>query len=130
MNATEYVLANSGLPFDLSPHDPEAITLLGAPALEPLFAAVGNATDHQREVEALDAVADWVRANWRRVLPGLAERFPRFQVEVVRDIVGTSYAVVDTAKPRFRDGHFNSLGCWPYRDDAQSVADDANRVGH
>ena len=52
---------------------------------------------------------------------------PRFQVHIIRDIVGTEYAVIDTAKPRFENGHSNSLGYWSSLTEAQSVADAENK---
>lgn len=51
----------------------------------------------------------------------------RFQVRVIRDIVGTTYAVVDTRKPEFANGHSNSLGCWTDLAVAQSIADAENK---
>jgi hypothetical protein len=50
----------------------------------------------------------------------------RFQVQIIRDIVGTSYCVIDSSKPSFANGHSNSLGIWTSLKDAQEVSDRAN----
>lgn len=52
---------------------------------------------------------------------------PKFQVHIIRDIVGTAYAVIDTSKPSFSNGRSNSLGCWPSLEVAQSIADAENQ---
>jgi hypothetical protein len=52
---------------------------------------------------------------------------PRFQVHIIRDIIGTDYSVVDTTKPSFHNGHSNSIGYWSSLSAAQEVADQENK---
>jgi len=52
---------------------------------------------------------------------------PKFQVHIIRDVIGTDYAVIDTGKPSFSNGYSNSLGVWPSLEQAQSVAENENK---
>lgn len=76
MNATDYILSNANLPFDLGSLDPEADTLFAA-VPKSIWEPFNRAEGHSETVLAGDAVSAWIEKNWRNVLPVLSARFPR-----------------------------------------------------
>lgn len=75
MTHNDYILSQAGLPFDLGSLDPEAGKLFAAIPRK-LHKAWSRARSHQDTVLAGDDISDWMRDNWRSVLPELSARFP------------------------------------------------------
>jgi hypothetical protein len=75
MTLRDYILSQAGLPFDLGSFDPEADKLYAAIPGK-LNAAWSRARSHQDTVLAGDDISDWMRDNWRSILPDLSARFP------------------------------------------------------
>lgn len=74
MKQPDYILSCADLPFALGSLEADA---------DKLFAAVPNAImekwsrarGHEETVHAGDDVAEWIKANWRTVLPEFSARF-------------------------------------------------------
>lgn len=77
MTQRDYILSCADLPFALGSLEDDADKLFAA-VPKKLLTAWSRARGHQATVEAGDDVSDWIRDNWRSVLPEVSARFPRF----------------------------------------------------
>lgn len=75
MSNTDSILANAGLPFDLSADDTESAVLLAA-VPNAHWNALNNAHSHFDVTHACDQISIWIEHNWRRILPVISARFP------------------------------------------------------